>query len=279
MKLWQKLTDQITLRPDDTCIFNRTTSADHQHKVASLWKRLAQNGSIYKGTYTGWYSVSDETFYPETRIGEILCPDTKKPIKVSLETRKPVELVSETNYKFRLSEYADKVYDWLAKSEPVYPKLRLNDLHEVFKEGLQDLSVSRSRLSNPWGIQVPDDPDQTIYVWLDALANYFQAEPESPVWRPHLPNIHVIGKDILKFHAIYWPAFLIAADLPLPAKIVAHGHWLVKSTKMSKSLGNVVDPFEEMARFGVDGFRYLLLRLSRLDADAGTYDFALYAFH
>lgn len=258
------------MRPEGSAIFNRTTSSDHENKVISLWTRLTQKDSIYKGTYTGWYSVSDEAFYPESRIGEIICPTTKKPIKIALETKKPVEMVSETNYKFRLSKYADRVYDWLTKAEPVYPKPRLNDLHEVFQEGLQDLSVSRSRLSNPWGIQVPNDPDQTIYVWLDALANYFQAAPASESQPPSLPDIHVIGKDILKFHAIYWPAFLIAADLPLPSKILVHSHWLVKSTKMSKSLGNVIDPFDEISKFGVDGFRYLLLRLSRLDSDAGT---------
>ena len=251
-------------------VFNRTSDPTHQRKVYGLWERLLRSEAIYRGKHTGWYSVSDETFYTDRRVVDRLSPETGKTIKVALETGKAVQMVTEDNYKFRLSKYLPAVHDWLRKADPVRPRSRLNDLEEAFgdESGLADLSVSRCRTSNPWGIPVPGDPSQTIYVWLDALASYLERAPTDPA--PVLPDIHIVGKDILKFHAIYWPAFLMAADLPLPRRIIAHGHWLVGRTKMSKSLGNVVDPVGEMQRFGRDAFRYLLLRLSKLDSDAGT---------
>lgn len=226
--------------------------------MLSLWERLESKGALYKGTFTGWYCVSEETFYPESRLRKI-----GENRYVTLETSKPVELVSETNYKFRLSNYLDQIKDWLQQSSPIVPKSRINDLNDAFAEGLPDLSVSRQQSTNPWGIAVPNDPDQTIYVWLDALANYFGS-----VSLDQVPHVHVIGKDILKFHAIYWPAFLLAAGSPLPERVVTHGHWIVGKEKMSKSLGNVVDPFAEIDRFGCDAFRYLLLRLGRIDSDS-----------
>lgn len=183
--------------------------------------------------------------------------------RLTIEGGKPVEWIEESNYKFRLSEYLGPVREWLRKASPVQPQSRLNDLQELFEEGLSDLSVSRSRASNPWGISVPGDPDQTIYVWLDALSNYFTDPTLS-----RIPDVHVIGKDILKFHAVYWPAFLMAADLPLPRTIFTHGHWSVGKTKMSKSIGNVVDPISMLDEFGLDAVRYLLLRLSRVDGDS-----------
>lgn len=195
-------------------------------------------------------------FYPESRLKFLADGNTR----VTIEGNKPVNFVSEVNYKFKLNNYLDQIKDWIISEKPIWPPNRTNDLRSLFEENIADLSVSRSRLTNPWGIQVPDDPEQTIYVWLDALSNYL-------VNGKNLPDVHVIGKDILKFHAIYWPAFLLAAGLDLPKRILVHGHWKVSQEKMSKSLGNVVDPNVEMDRFGVDGFRYLLLRIGRPDSD------------
>jgi methionyl-tRNA synthetase len=231
--------------------------------VLGLWKALEHRGAIYKGNHAGWYCVSEEMFYPENRIRSEQCPKTGIIQRVSSDEGKPVEWVEESNYKFRLSEYLGQVSEWLHRANPVQPRSRLNDLQEIIKDGLPDLSVSRSRASNPWGIPVPNDPDQTIYVWLDALSNYI-----TDATLAGIPDVHVIGKDILKFHAVYWPAFLMAAGLPLPKIILAHGHWSLGRTKMSKSIGNVVDPLYLIDEFGQDAFRYLLLRLSRVDADS-----------
>jgi len=225
-----------------------------------LWDRLVRNDAIYKGTHTGWYCISSEAFYPESRLKSVNTMGQNK--RVTAEGGKEVELVSEVNYKFRLNDYLDEVRRWIERKQPVFPKSRLNDLHDVFEEGLPDLSVSCARSSNPWAIPVPSDDTQTIYVWLDALSNYLDSQNWS------VPNIHVIGKDILKFHAVYWPAFLLAAGLPLPERIVTHGHWISGGEKMSKSIGNVIDPLEEMQVFGKDAFRYLLLRNGKIDGDA-----------
>lgn len=241
--------------------FNRTTDTIHHEKVIYLWQRLSEAGAIYKGEHSGWYCTSEETFYPESRLVLKSCQITGREDRVTADSGKPVEWVTETNYKFRLGDYLGRVRDWLVESRPVAPPSRLNDLHEIFSEGLPDLSISRSRDKNPWGLPVPGDPSQTVYVWLDALANYLDPIDYS------VPEVHVIGKDILKFHAIYWPSFLMAAGLPLPKTILTHGHWILGKEKMSKSLGNIVDPVAEMQKYGLDSFRYLMLRLGRVDAD------------
>lgn len=234
----------------------------HLLKVEFLWSKLTKAGAIYKGEHSGWYCTSEEAFYPESRLVKKLCPTSGKELRFTADSFKPVEWVTETNYKFRLNDYLGQVQDWLTKQSPIAPSSRLHDLREIFAEGLPDLSISRSRATNPWGIPVPGDPSQTVYVWLDALANYLDLSEMT------VPDVHVIGKDILKFHAVYWPAFLIAAGLPLPKTILTHGHWICGREKMSKSLGNVIDPVAEMNRFGLDAFRYLLLRLGRVDADS-----------
>lgn len=259
-QVFKNLSEECNISPFS---FNRTTDFHHREKVLHLWERLDRNGALYKGEHIGWYCTSEETFYPESRLKTMITDGAEK--RFTVEGGKEVELVSETNFKFRLSDYIPQVRSWLENMSPIVPKSRLNDLCEVLEEGLPDLSVSRSAKSNPWGISVPTDPSQTIYVWLDALSNYLSKDSEG-LWRA--PDVHVIGKDILKFHAIYWPAFLMAADLPLPKKLVTHGHWNLGKQKMSKSLGNVVNPFDDLKLLGIDSFRYLLLRLSRVDADS-----------
>ena len=174
--------------------------------------------------------------------------------------------MSERNYKFRLSKYSDSVRKWLDENPIVIPSARLHDLTELFEEGLEDISVSRSKSKVKWGISVPEDPEQIIYVWLDALVNYMTATGYPTTIK--VPDIHVVGKDILKFHAVYWPAFLMAAGYELPKKIVTHGHWTMGEEKMSKSLGNVIDPMDVVDKFGLDAFRYYLLKEGKIDSDS-----------
>lgn len=244
--------------------FIRTTDADHKETVEHFWRELNHHGYIYESKHEGWYSVSDETFYPESRIHLILDPRTGRKIHASMETGKEVEWTSETNYRFRLSEFQDRLLQHYRENpEFIVPSPRMNFITKEVQSGLQDLSISRpsSRLS--WGIAVPGDPSQTIYVWLDALLNYltmtgypFASEEQTNSLWP--PNCQVIGKDIIRFHTIYWPAFLMAVGLPLPKQFLCHGHWTINHEKMSKSLGNVVDPFWAMERFGVDVIRFYM---------------------
>ncbi|XP_041483391.1 methionine--tRNA ligase, mitochondrial-like [Lytechinus variegatus] len=191
---------------------------------------------------------------------------------VSLESGNVVEWTSETNYMFRLSAFRDKLLRWLDLNPTAVQPAKFHAIvRHWLEEGLQDLSVSRQRDRLGWGVQVPDDPSQSIYVWLDALVNYLTVSgyPE----RTHLwPPTHIVGKDILKFHAIYWPAFLMAADIPLPASIICHSHWTRDSFKMSKSKGNVIDPFDRAAHFTADGLRYFLLREGVLHSDGDYSD-------
>jgi methionyl-tRNA synthetase len=256
--------------------FMRTTDEDHKAAVDSFWRDLNHRGYIYEAKHEGWYCVSDETFYPASQVHMILDPSTGRKLHASIETGKEVQWTSETNYHFRLSAFRDQLLQHYEDNPTfIVPKERMNFIVSEVALGLSDLSVSRpaSRLS--WGIPVPDDDSQTIYVWLDALVNYITAagyprtDPQSAdsLWPP---ECQVIGKDIIRFHCIYWPAFLMALDLPLPKQFLSHAHWTMNAEKMSKSLGNVVNPFFAMDRFGVDVIRYYMIR------DGGIVDDAAY---
>jgi len=247
---FRTLADQMRFTHDD---FIRTTEERHKRGVQALWRELVQRGQIYLGTYAGWYSVRDESFYAESVL-----VDGKAP------TGAPVEWVEEPSYFFRLSAWQEtllRLYD--EHPDFVLPPARRNEVVSFVKGGLQDLSVSRT--SFRWGIPVPDDEGHVIYVWLDALTNYISAlgypDRDAAGYRTFWPaDLHVVGKDILRFHAVFWPAFLLAAGLEPPRRIFAHGWWTVEGQKISKSLGNVIDPIELIETYGLDQTRYFLLR-------------------
>ncbi len=257
----QSFTDEVSQRfrrmvevmgtsPDD---FIRTTEARHVRAVTAFWQKLVEAGDIYLGTYAGWYSVRDEAFYAESEL-----VDGKAP------TGAPVEWVEEPSYFFRLSAWGERLLAYY-DSDPqvILPLARRNEVVSFVKSGLQDLSISRT--SFRWGIPVPGDPAHVMYVWLDALTNYISAlgypDTEGELFETFWPaDLHVVGKDILRFHAVYWPAFLMSAGLAPPRRIFAHGWWTNEGQKISKSLGNVIDPFELVERYGLDQVRYFLLR-------------------
>jgi methionyl-tRNA synthetase len=217
---------------------------------------------IYTGKHEGWYSVSDETFHPTSGVESILDPATGQKITISKETGRPVEWTSETNYHFRLSSMAPRLLEFYEKNpEFVVPHARYLDVISSVERGLEDLSISRPRERLTWGIPVPSDSTQTIYVWLDALVNYITASGYP--WTPGSPStwpadLHVVGKDIAKFHCVYWPAFLLALDIPPPKQILTHAHWTMNRKKMSKTDGNVVNPFYAIQRYGVDTMRFYM---------------------
>ncbi|NJO36996.1 MAG: methionine--tRNA ligase [Rhizobiales bacterium] len=233
--------------------FIRTTEERHKRGVQALWRKLVENDEIYLGSYAGWYAVRDEAFYAESEL-----VDGKAP------TGAPVEWVEEPSYFFRLSAWEERLLT-LYEENPdfIAPPSRRNEVISFVRGGLQDLSVSRTSFS--WGIPVPDDPDHVVYVWLDALTNYMTAlgypeESQASYQRFWPADVHVIGKDILRFHAVFWPAFLMAAGLEPPRRVFAHGWWTIEGEKMSKSLGNALDPYELIESFGLDQLRYFLLR-------------------
>jgi len=260
--------------------FIRTTEAAHQVTVHSVWEALCAAGHIYKGAHQGWYSVSDEAYYTEMQVrkeeassavpagGEV--PHPQAAGMVSIETGSPVSWVSEENYMFRLSAFQQPLLAWLdAHSDAVMPPSRHAEVRSFVEGGLRDLSVSRARTAVSWGIPVPGDEEHVIYVWLDALTNYLTAcgHPEAEEITYAAPGMwpakfQVVGKDILRFHAVYWPAFLMALGLPLPQHIVAHGWWTREGKKMSKSIGNVVDPSVLVETYGSDQVRFYLCRES-----------------
>ena len=234
--------------------FIRTTEARHYKTSQKLWQKLLDNGHIYEGSYAGWYSVRDEAFYTETEL-----VDGKAP------TGAPVEWVEEPSYFFDLSKWQQPLLDfYAAHPDFVAPSSRFNEIKSFVSGGLRDLSISRTTFS--WGVPVPGDEAHVMYVWLDALTNYLTAigwgeDTPAPAYETYWPaNIHMVGKDILRFHAVYWPAFLMAADLPLPGRVFAHGWWTNEGEKISKSLGNVIDPVQLVDEFGLDQTRYFLLR-------------------
>ncbi|KAM4662475.1 methionine--tRNA ligase, mitochondrial isoform 1-T2 [Discoglossus pictus] len=239
--------------------FVRTSEPRHAQAVARFWKTLEERGYIYKGTYQGWYCTSDEAFLTEGQTAEKR--DTHgNTIRVSLESGHQVHWMSEENYMFRLSALRPALLRWLDKN-PIRPEPFLRVVCHWLEEDLTDLSVSRQRSRLSWGIPVPSDPSHTIYVWLDALVNYLTcAGYPNPDMAPWGPSTHLLGKDILRFHAIYWPAFLLAAGLPPPQTLLVHSHWTCEGVKMSKSLQNVVDPIDCIRRYTRDGLRYFLLR-------------------
>ncbi|XP_074505450.1 methionine--tRNA ligase, mitochondrial [Sebastes fasciatus] len=253
--------------------FIRTTEQRHRQAVEHFWSVLWNTGLIYKGSYEGWYSTQDESFLTASQVADAL-DSSGKEIKVSLESGHKVEWMKEENYMFRLSAFRSQLLDWLGGNpRAIQPERFHQEVLQWLQEDLPDLSVSRQRSRLQWGIPVPGDAEQTIYVWLDALVNYL-AVAGYPDKHDQWWNVahHIVGKDILKFHAIYWPAFLLGAGLPLPQTIYVHSHWTVGGKKMSKSLGNVVDPLERSQMFTTDGMRYFLLRQGVPDSDCDYTD-------
>ncbi|BCS24080.1 methionine--tRNA ligase MSM1 [Aspergillus puulaauensis] len=242
--------------------FIRTTEPAHKEAVQYFWEMLQHRGYIYTAKHEGWYSVSDETFYPQSQVHLSLDPATGRKRMVSIETGKEVEWSSETNYHFRLSAFQDRLLE-LYKTGFITPEHYAGDVVKSVSSGLSDLSISRPVERLTWGVPVPSDSTQTIYVWLDALVNYLTKAgypfPPGEGSRGGWPaDVHVVGKDIVRFHCVYWPAFLMALDLPIPRNVLVHGHWTMNREKMSKSTGNVVNPFFAIDRFGVDTMRFFL---------------------
>ena len=238
--------------------FIRTTEIRHKKTVQYLWNELEKNDDIYLSNYSGWYSVSDEAFYNEDEIEEI---NGKKIASIS---KSYVEWIEEESYFFRLSKWEKPLLEFY-ESNPdfILPKSRRNEVISFVKSGLKDLSVSRKSFS--WGIQVPNNKDHVIYVWLDALTNYLSAlnypDKNDELFKKFWPaSLHLIGKDILRFHAVYWPAFLLAAKIDLPKKIYGHGWILSGDEKMSKSRGNILDPLKIIEDYGLDPLRYYLIK-------------------
>ena len=252
--VFKSLANTMNYSYDD---FIRTTEVRHKKAVIALWERLCDNEAIYLGSYAGWYSIRDETFYQEKEL-----VDGKAP------TGAEVEWIEEPSYFFKLSHFQEQLLDFYEKHPDfIVPKYRYNEIISFVKSGLKDLSVSRQNVS--WGIKVPNNDEHVIYVWVDALSNYLTVlgfpDIDNKVYQDYWASnnrsvLHVVGKDILRFHAVYWPAILMAAGLPLPKKILAHGWWTNEGQKISKSLGNVIKPFELVEEFGVDQLRYFLIK-------------------
>ncbi|ERT02060.1 methionyl-tRNA synthetase [Sporothrix schenckii 1099-18] len=329
----------------DNDFFIRTTDADHIAAARAFWRRLRRKGYIYQSQHQGWYCVSDETFYPEALVEKRIAPATGKVEMVSTETGKTVEWTEEQNYHFRMTAVRDRLLQFYAENPDfVVPAARMNEVVHWVTHNLEDLSISRPSSRLTWAVPAPEDPSQTIYVWMEALVNYMtkagyperwapeeqreaaleaEAEatesaeavvidgnvqanmvmeseednnssskgrrrsgrykPSSELHKAAAPltpeqrqrhegggwpvDVHVMGKDIVRFHAVYWPALLLAVDLPLPRRILSHAHWTLGRKKMSKSVGNVVNPFYAMDRFGVDAMRYYLLHDGGIEHD------------
>lgn len=238
--------------------FIRTTEPRHARASQEIWKRLADNGHIYLDKYAGWYAVRDEAFYDESELTKEADGTLKAPSGAE------VEWVEEPSYFFDLSKWQDRLLEFYDKNPDfIAPASRRNEVISFVKSGLHDLSISRTSFS--WGVPVPGDPDHIMYVWLDALTNYLTAtgfpDMDDPNFTKYWPaDIHMVGKDILRFHTVYWPAFLMGAGLEPPKRVFAHGWWTNEGQKISKSLGNIIDPFEIRDTYGLDQVRYFLLR-------------------
>ena len=259
---FKDLAISLNLSNDD---FIRTTEKRHHDSVKAIWNRLLESGDIYLSKYTGWYSVSDEAYYTED---EIITENGKK---ISKSSGSDVDWFEEDSYFFKLSSWQEKLLDHYEKNPQfILPKTRNNEITQFVKSGLKDISVSRT--SFKWGVQVPNDEKHIVYVWLDALTNYISAlnfpHIENNLYKNFWPaDVHIIGKDILRFHAVYWPAFLMAANLPLPRRVFGHGWILSGDKKMSKSLGNILDPLEIINKYGIDQVRYYLVKEVSLGND------------
>ncbi|MDD5551807.1 MAG: methionine--tRNA ligase [Candidatus Pacebacteria bacterium] len=240
---FQNLKDALNISNND---FIRTTDRKrHWPTVERVWKQLLGKGDIYKKKYKGLYCVGCEAFVKEKDLVDGKCPNHQK----------EPEIIEEENYFFRLSEYSKQVKEEIEKGDiKIIPETRENEILSFIDQGIEDISVSRSKEKLKWGIPVPGDPDQIIYVWFEALLNYLYPKDRWPA------DVHCVGKDIFRFHALMWPAMLIALDLPRPKNILVHGFINVNGQKMSKSLGNIVDPFELVSKYGTDAVRYFLLR-------------------
>ncbi len=254
-EIFRNLSSILNLSNTD---FIRTTEDRHIKSVQHLWKILEKKNQIYLSKYSGWYSVSDEAFYSDNEIKE------EDGFNISLVSGSKVEWVEEESYFFKLSEWENKLLKFYEENPKfILPVSRRNEVVSFVKSGLKDLSISRKSFS--WGIKVPNNNDHVIYVWLDALTNYISAlnypDIKNIKYKNFWPaNLHMIGKDILRFHAIYWPAFLLAADIPPPKRVYGHGWILSGDEKMSKSKGNILDPIEIIDKYGLDPLRYYLLK-------------------
>jgi methionyl-tRNA synthetase len=246
--------------------FIRTSDQRHKRGVAEIIRRITDAGDIYKGEYEGWYSAGEEAFVPDSQVSD----------GHDVETGYAVERLSEPSYFFRLSAFEDRLLEWYRSNpECIQPKSRYNEVVRFVESGLRDLSISRASLS--WGVPYPGDDDHVVYVWLDALTNYISAlgfgGDDDELYRTYWPaSLHMVGKDILRFHCVYWPAFLMSAGLPLPQRVFGHGWWLRDEAKMSKSIGNVVRPDALVDRFGADALRYFLAREMAFGLDSGFSD-------
>ena len=253
---FRAMVERMNCSNDD---FIRTTEERHHRSSTAIWELMEKNGDIYPDKYAGWYSVRDEAYYAEdeTHLNE-------HKVRLSSKTGTPVEWVEEESYFFKLSAYQQKLLDLYAKiPDYVLPRERLNEVASFVKGGLHDLSISRTTFD--WGIRVPGNDKHIMYVWVDALTNYITAagfpDINSAKFKRYWPaDLHVIGKDIVRFHAVYWPAFLMSAGIEVPRRIFSHGFLFNRGEKMSKSVGNVVDPFTMTDTYGVDQFRYFFLR-------------------
>ncbi|MGM7724489.1 methionine--tRNA ligase [uncultured Metabacillus sp.] len=256
--LWSKM----DISYDD---FIRTTQDRHKFVVEKIFSQLVEQGDIYLDEYEGWYSVPDETYYTELQLVDPIIENGKIVGGKSPDSGHPVELVKEESYFFRMGKYVDRLLAFYEENPQfIQPESRKNEMINNFiKPGLEDLAVSRTTFD--WGIKVPGDPKHVIYVWIDALSNYITAlgfgTDNDEKYKKYWPaDVHIVGKEIVRFHTIYWPIMLMALDLPLPKKVFAHGWLLMKDGKMSKSKGNVVDPVTLIERYGLDALRYYLLR-------------------
>ncbi|MBT0566648.1 methionine--tRNA ligase [Williamsia sp. CHRR-6] len=239
--------------------FIRTTDTDHIAASQAIWRRMADNGDVYLDTFSGWYSVRDEAYYADDELTTL-----DDGAKIATVTGTPVTWTEESSYFFRLSAYQEKLLaHYAAHPEFIGPDTRRNEIVSFVEGGLRDLSISRTTFD--WGVPVPDDPAHVMYVWVDALTNYLtgagfpDTDPQA-LQRYWPADLHIIGKDIIRFHCVYWPAFLLSAGIELPKRVFAHGFLFNKGEKMSKSVGNVVDPYDLVAEYGLDPLRYFLLR-------------------